>query len=219
MLSNYQLGTQSLLQSFLVGQPEFREILQRPEMKQFRQRVAASCHIGPLDTEDTQHYVEHRLKCAGATDKPTFDPATFEAIFNASQGIPRRINMLCDRLLLTGFLAGKTHLTAQDVSEVEEEFAKETGLNAEGVVAPVGRLNGSGVQHVNGVDVVAAAVGGSSAEAYARELAGLAALQQGGSLQRLEQSLLRLEGINLKTLELLQRMLAPTGGDRPEAKE
>ena len=208
MLSNYQLGTQSLLQSFLVGQPEFREILQRPEMKQFRQRVAASCHVGPLDAEDTQHYVEHRLKCAGATDKPTFDPATFEAIFNASQGIPRRINMLCDRLLLTGYLAGKTHLTAPDVSEVEAEFAKETGLNAEGVVAPAGRINGSGVQHVNG-----------SADAYARELAGLAAQQQGGSLQRLEQSLLRLEGINLKTLELLQRMLASAAGDRPEVKE
>src|SRR6185312_6383153 len=65
MLSNYQLGTQSLLQSFLVGQPEFREILQRPEMEQFRQRVAATCHLGPLDLEDTQRYIEHRLKFAG----------------------------------------------------------------------------------------------------------------------------------------------------------
>src|SRR6476659_7561384 len=64
MLSNFQLGNQSLLQSFLVGQPEFREILQRPEMEQFRQRIAATCHLGPLDLEDTQRYIEHRLKCA-----------------------------------------------------------------------------------------------------------------------------------------------------------
>ena len=62
MLSNFQFGNQSLLQSFLVGQPEFREILQRPEMEQFRQRVAATCHIGPLDLDETQHYIEHRLK-------------------------------------------------------------------------------------------------------------------------------------------------------------
>ena len=63
MLSNFQYGNQALMQSFLVGQPEFREILQRPEMEQFRQRVAATCHIGPLDREETQQYIEHRLKC------------------------------------------------------------------------------------------------------------------------------------------------------------
>src|SRR5678816_4458132 len=66
MLSNFQLGSQALLQSFLVGQPEFRKILQRPEMEQFRQRVAAACHIGPLDEGETQSYIEHRLKRAGA---------------------------------------------------------------------------------------------------------------------------------------------------------
>ena len=66
MLSNFQFGNQALLQSFLVGQPEFREILQQPEMEQFRQRVAATCHIGPLDADETRSYVEHRLKCAGA---------------------------------------------------------------------------------------------------------------------------------------------------------
>src|SRR6185295_4898400 len=67
MLSNFQYGTQALLQSFLVGQPEFREILQRPEMEQFRQRVAATCHIGPLDVTETEAYISHRLKCAGSS--------------------------------------------------------------------------------------------------------------------------------------------------------
>jgi putative secretion ATPase (PEP-CTERM system associated) len=217
MLSNYQLGTQSLLQSFLVGQPEFREILQRPEMKQFRQRVAASCHIGPLDTDDTQHYIEHRLKCAGATDKPTFDPATFEAIFNASQGIPRRINTLCDRLLLTGYLGGKTHLTAQDVSEVEEEFAKEVGAAEGATDAPAG-MNGSRADHAVGA-TAGIAMNPLAADNFSRELAGLAAQQQGGSLQRLEQSLLRLEAINLKTLELLQRMVAQAAPNRHEGED
>ena len=91
MLSNFQLGNQSLLQSFLVGQPEFRVILQSPEMEQFRQRVAATCHIGPLDMEETQHYIEHRLKCAGYAGKPTFEAEAFKAIFRASHGIPRRV--------------------------------------------------------------------------------------------------------------------------------
>src|SRR5258706_1602693 len=62
MLSNFQYGTQALLQSFLVCQPEFREILQRPEMEQFRQRVAAPCHIGPLGADATQRYIDQRLK-------------------------------------------------------------------------------------------------------------------------------------------------------------
>src|SRR5512137_160719 len=87
MLSNFQFGNQALLQSFLVGQPEFREILQRPEMEQFRQRVAATCHIGPLDRDETEHYIGHRLKCAGSTGKPTFEPAVFDAIYKSSGGI------------------------------------------------------------------------------------------------------------------------------------
>src|SRR5574337_64229 len=95
MLSNFQFGNQALMQSFLVGQPEFREILQRPEMEQFRQRVAATCHIGPLDAEETKGYIEHRLKRAGATDKPTFEPEVFAKVHEASHGIPRQINAIC----------------------------------------------------------------------------------------------------------------------------
>jgi len=205
MLSNYQLGTQSLLQSFLVGQPEFREILQRPEMKQFRQRVAASCHIGPLDTEDTQHYIEHRLKRAGSTDKPTFEPAAFEAIFNASQGIPRRINTLCDRLLLQGYLANKTHLTAEDVNEVESEFAKEVGSASASHGSAAGSTTDASTAAAHAAHL---SLDPATAQSLSRELAGLSAEQQGHSLQRLEQSLLRLERINLKTLELLQRLVA-----------
>lgn len=66
MLSNFQFGKQALLQTFLVGQPEFREILQHPNMQQLRQRVTATCHIGPMDADETRGYMEHRLKCAGS---------------------------------------------------------------------------------------------------------------------------------------------------------
>ena len=125
MLSNFQFGNQALLQSFLIGQPEFREILQRPEMEQFRQRVAATCHIGPLDRDETQGYVEHRLKQAGSTDKPSWGEGAFDAIYKATQGIPRRINSVCDRVLLLGFLAGRTQLTADDIDEVVKELEQE----------------------------------------------------------------------------------------------
>ena len=99
-------------------------------MEQFRQRVAATCHIGPLDQDETQAYIEHRLKRAGATDKPTFGPGAFEAIFKATRGIPRRINSVCDRLLLLGFLNTRSDLTVDDVNEVVAELEQETAAPA-----------------------------------------------------------------------------------------
>ena len=126
MLSNFQLETHALLQSFLIGQPEFRHILQSPQMQQLRQRVIAACHIGPMDAEETQGYVEHRLKCAGWRDSPRFEPNAYQAIFEASGGLPRRINSVCDRLLLSGFLAEKRVFTGADVEEVAGEMSSET---------------------------------------------------------------------------------------------
>jgi len=220
MLSNFQYGNQALMQSFLVGQPEFREILQRPEMEQFRQRVAATCHIGPLDLDETQHYIEHRLKCAGATDKPRFSPEAFEAIYKASGGIPRRINSVCDRVLLAGFLAGKTHLELSDVDEVVKEFAQEAAVPARRVSAPVGavasdsmpgELAGAGPSTFSGaldVDLGQLQVDPAAADTMARQLARLSADQRGDQIQRLERGLLRLERSNLQVLALLQQLVA-----------
>jgi putative secretion ATPase (PEP-CTERM system associated) len=210
MLSNYQLGTQSLLQSFLVGQPEFRDILRRPEMEQFRQRVAATCHLGPLDLEDTRAYIEHRLKCAGATDKPEFEAAAFDAIFEASHGIPRRINSVCDRLLLLGFLGNRTRLTAEDVGEVVQEFAHEVATTAPlgngGAFAGSGRLASPASARYE-VDLSRLAIAPERADTMADALAGLAAEQQGDRLQRVERSMLRLERISLETLAALQTLV------------
>ena len=125
MLSNFQLGTRALLQSFLVGQPEFRAILQAPELHALRQRVIAACHIDPLDADDTRAYIEHRLKRVGWQGVPLIMPDAFEAIFAASAGIPRRINLLCDRLLLSGFLTQKWVISPDTVKEIAEEIDGE----------------------------------------------------------------------------------------------
>ncbi|MCX7902242.1 MAG: XrtA-associated ATPase, partial [Burkholderiaceae bacterium] len=98
MLSNFQLGEHALLQSFLVGQPELRNLLREPSMQQLRQRVIASYHLGPMDKEETRAYIEHRLKRVGWKNDPEFEPEAFEAIFTYTEGVPRRINILCNRL-------------------------------------------------------------------------------------------------------------------------
>ena len=222
MLSNFQFGNQALLQSFLVGQPEFREILQRPEMEQFRQRVAATCHIGPLDLDETHAYIEHRLKCAGSSGKPSFDADVFEVVYRASGGIPRRINSVCDRLLLLGFLGGRTHLTSEDVAEVVKEFAQEAGVpaaNAAGAsTRPAAEGNEQDVATLLDLDLTQLRVQAAEADAMLAQIAALTADQRGDQLQRMERSLLRLERANLQTLAMLQQLVSavkkPPGDDK-----
>ena len=126
MLSNFQLEDHALLQSFLIGQPEFRDMMQGAGMQQLRQRVIASYHLGPLDVEETKAYIEHRLRHVGwRPDSPSFSADAYEAIFRATGGIPRRINTLCDRLLLAGFLAEQLALTESEVNEVVSEMKDE----------------------------------------------------------------------------------------------
>ena len=213
MLSNFQFGNQALLQSFLVGQPEFRQILQQPEMEQFRQRVAATCHIGPLDVEETKAYIEHRLKCAGSSGKPSFEAAVFEAIFKASGGIPRRINAVCDRLLLSGFLAGRNHLTVADVEEVVAELQQENTVPASPAAPALRRssepsMPGGLAGAVLDVDLTRLKLTSEEAEGMTNQIEALAADQRGDQIQRLERSMLRLERINIQTLALLQKLVA-----------
>ena len=214
MLSNFQFGNQALLQSFLIGQPEFREILQRPEMEQFRQRVAATCHIGPLDQDETKGYIEHRLKCAGSKGKPTFELAAFDGLYKASGGIPRRINALCDRLLLAGFLSGRTALTAADVEEVVLEFQQENAAASRPVIAPAMAMGGEasipgGLGGVElDLDLSQIKLSDEEVDGMSKQIAALTADQRSDQLQRLERSLLRLERINVQTLNMLQKLVA-----------
>ncbi len=130
MLSNFQLGDRALLQSFLVGQPELRELLRGPSMQQLRQRVIASYHLGPMDEEETRGYIEHRLRRVGWKDDPSFDPAVFPSIHRATGGIPRKINLLCNRLLLAGYLAEKRAIGVDDVDTVIAELRAEGNVDA-----------------------------------------------------------------------------------------
>jgi general secretion pathway protein A len=187
MLSNFQYGQQGLLQTFLVGQPEFRAILQSPSMQQLRQRVTAACHIGPLDGQETQGYIDHRLRHAGGTGRPAFDAPAYDAIFKASGGIPRRINLICDRLLLLGFLGTKESLGVADVNEVVAEVNDES---ASSVTATVSVESGPAWQGM------------------ARQIQNLGVEQYDARMRRLENSMLRLERINLEILAMLQKLVA-----------
>jgi general secretion pathway protein A len=212
MLSNFQFGNQALLQTFLIGQPEFREILQRPEMEQFRQRVSATCHIGPLDADETGRYIEHRLQCAGSHGQPTFEVAVFDAVYKASRGIPRRINSLCDRLLLLGFLAGRTLLTGADVGEVVRELAEESAVPLKAGHAGGASTTAAGSGAVDAgvlpdIDLSRINLAPEQAEAMSGQLATLVAEQRLDQLQRIERSILRLERQNVQILTWLQKLV------------
>jgi putative secretion ATPase (PEP-CTERM system associated) len=125
MLSNFQIGSRSLVQSFLVGQPELRQMLQDPQMRQLKQRIIASYHLGPMEADETRNYVEHRLRHVGWSGDPSFDDAAFQRIHDLSEGIPRRINGLCDRLLLSCYLASGHEIQDDLVQTVAQELAVE----------------------------------------------------------------------------------------------
>lgn len=128
MLSNFGTSSQSILQLFLVGQPEFRRSLASDAFEQLRQRVIASYHLRPLDAADTQRYIEHRLTHVGWQSDPRFTEETYERIFVHAAGVPRKINRVCDRLLLFGYLEEKHELTLADVEEVLIDLDEEMAL-------------------------------------------------------------------------------------------
>jgi general secretion pathway protein A len=135
MLSNFQLGESALLQSFLIGQPELRAMMQGPQMRQLRQRVIASYHLGPLDRAETQAYIEHRLNQVGWQQDPSFDVACFDLIYTLTGGIPRRMNTLCNRVMLAAYLAEKHVVEPADVHAIAREIRDEMGPDA--ALAPV----------------------------------------------------------------------------------
>jgi|FrelakmetLWP11LW_1041352.scaffolds.fasta_scaffold02230_3 general secretion pathway protein A len=103
LLSNLEAEKHHLLQMILVGQPQLREKLQRKSLEQFVQRITVYCHLDALDNVQTNYYIRHRLKVAGAQNLDIFDKNAIEAIVEYSGGIPRLINMLCDAALVYGY--------------------------------------------------------------------------------------------------------------------
>jgi putative secretion ATPase (PEP-CTERM system associated) len=127
MLSNLGMGPQAPFQGIFLGQPEFRLALAAPEMQQLRQRVIASCHLGALNAGDTRNYIEHRLNRAGWTGDPSLSDGAFQEIHRQSGGIPRRINSLCSRLLLLGYLEESHAIDEMAVGNVARELMAELG--------------------------------------------------------------------------------------------
>lgn len=127
MLSNFQLGGQSLLQIFLLGQPEFRDLVKSPELEQLRQRVIATHHLEPMMEMEVEPYIVHRLSVVGWTGNPRFTPDAFASIYAATDGVPRRVNALASRVLLMGAIDQLRRIDGEAVDAV----AADMGLDVD----------------------------------------------------------------------------------------
>lgn len=104
LLSNLETDHQKLMQIVLMGQPELRDKLAQPKLRQLRQRITVRYHLQPLTQDETATYVQHRLAQAGANGRPRFDDSAIRQVHKYSGGIPRLINAVCDKALLAGFV-------------------------------------------------------------------------------------------------------------------
>ncbi|MCW8847299.1 MAG: XrtA-associated ATPase, partial [Sedimenticola sp.] len=125
LLTNLQLNNQPLLQIFLVGQENLRDLVQKPSMEQVHQRLVAACHLESLNEEDTKAYIKHRLDRVGWNDDPSIDEGVYTVAYQFSKGIPRRINLVCSRFLLHGSVEEKHRIRASDVRTVVQELQHE----------------------------------------------------------------------------------------------
>ena len=123
LLSNFESDTAKQLQIVLTGQPELREVLNNPDLRQLKQRIALRCVIKPLpNIEETERYITSRLLVAGAERTHIFSSAAIDFIYRCSEGIPRNVNNLCDNALLAGYAAGETTISRELIEEVAETF-------------------------------------------------------------------------------------------------
>jgi type II secretory pathway predicted ATPase ExeA len=129
MLTNLDVNGVQVFQVFLIGQPELKRTVYAADMEQLKQRIVSTYHLDPLDVEETKEYILFRLQTAGWQGKPEFTSSVFENIHEFSAGVPRRINSICDRLLLFGFLEElsviDTDAVEKVISEVQEEMFLE----------------------------------------------------------------------------------------------
>jgi general secretion pathway protein A len=121
LLTNLETNERKLLQIVLIGQPELRQLLARPELEQLSQRVVARFHLGALDEADTVHYIQHRLGIAGRTGPVPFAPRALRRIHQLSGGVPRRINLLCGRALLGAYALGQPEVSPAVVDRAADE--------------------------------------------------------------------------------------------------
>ena len=116
LLSNLEADSFKLVQIILVGQPELKQIIAQPSLRQLRQRISISCHLTPLNREETEEYIFHRLATVGNRDCVSFSAEGLDLIFAFSSGVPRLINVICDFLLLSAFVE-ETHEISNELIE------------------------------------------------------------------------------------------------------
>ena len=191
MLSNFQTDDKPLLQTFLLGQPEFRKTLLSGDMQQLRQRVTATYHLGPMDLSETRSYIEHRLNTAGWRGDPSFDENAFASIYEYTDGIPRKINALCDRLLLMGCLEQLHGFGSSEVNEVISDIQQEFAI-------PIASANLR--------DEIDAESGLQSIEYLAR-------------LENMENRVAKLEESAISVLQLLKQILSLAGVNKSLRKD
>lgn len=125
LISNLEADNFKLVQIILVGQPELKQIIARPSLRQLRQRISISCHLNPLNREEVEEYIYHRIGTVGKRDCVSFAEGVFDAIFRFSGGIPRLINLICDYLMLTAFVEETRNVDMDMVNDAINELSFE----------------------------------------------------------------------------------------------
>ncbi len=154
LLTNLETNERKLLQIVLIGQPELRTLLERPELEQLAQRVIARFHLKALSSKETEHYIRHRLSVAGMTRQIPFERTAIQRVHEISRGVPRRINLLCDRAMLGAYAHGRPAIDVATVEKAAREvFGKSEPLRADRSRA--GSRAGFGIAIGTGVALVA----------------------------------------------------------------
>src|ERR1041385_3389114 len=122
LLSNLETDNRKLLQIVLLGQPELRERLNNPRLRQLRQRITVRYHLPPLSRFEVNQYIQHRLEVAGAKGAPYFTQPALWRVYRYSQGIPRLLNAICDKALLAGFVSQREKIDFQMVGRAVREL-------------------------------------------------------------------------------------------------
>jgi general secretion pathway protein A len=127
LLTNLETNERKLLQIVLIGQPELRTMLERPDLEQLAQRVIARFHLNALSAKETEHYIRHRLSVAGMTRAVPFDHKALQRIHEITRGVPRRINLLCDRVMLGAYAHGRHSIDIPMIEKAGREvFGRPT---------------------------------------------------------------------------------------------
>ena len=198
MLSNFQTADKSLLQIFLLGQPEFRKTLLSPDMQQLQQRVIATYHLGPLDAQETKDYIEHRLHTVGWNGDPSLSEDAFFEIYNFTGGIPRKINTLCDRLFLMGYLEERHNFKSSDVTEVIGDIQQELALP----------LSETAARNLSDTLQIERKEGAQGSLENMDAQVSLENMDAQGSLENMDGRLFKMENSVISVLDLLKRILS-----------